>query len=789
MKKISIIFIFQFLFVYSYSQELFSIKGILKCDTVFVKNTTIKLFKDTVPIQATIANENGFFIFEKVEKGIYIVNVISLFYEPVYINVNLLNNSDLGIIKLKESAIMLNEVVIAEKIEPIVLTNDGVVLNVANTLLMNKDNAFDLLNYAPVTFIASDNSQFESGRLEILINGKQVNIPADKQDQFLKSIPAQNIEKIEIVDKPDASIAGNQYGKINIILNQDKGFSGYIEAKLMYYKKFFQSYNGSLFYNSDKLQLYSSFNLDIRQFLFEETGIENRNGLIVDKKSNQSTDCRTPNFIFGTDYQINNKSSIGLLYSLYYENNKQIKSSDKYIFSSDYLENDSLICKESNHNSKDILQTLTLNYLHTTDSLGSNFSTSVDYAPDIKNGNNFYNFSFWQSANDTSPIKIIDYKYKMPYKNSVLSYNARYNHNFKNYSSLNFGTKLIYTNYNNGWDAFNLLNEYYIFDENESKKIIFNEYLAALFSDYKFQYKKSSFSISVRGEYNFNKYKNNNDDDFSTVTNWTILPTFLHNITINSNNRIYYYLTQKIYRPNFYYYMESSRYDPISQNYGNSKLKPQNQYAAALGYILKNKYSFTLQAVKNDNLFLKLPKLSDNQLIYSRINGGLTHSIGLFLNLPIDIFDWWETYNNISGRFVNINFKDKNYISNSIQGSFSHSSYFYLSQKISLLLEYSYNSKSKSFFTEQSDVHNLGTGIGWRNDNFSISFAIFDILNSVATKTKYNYYDIIIGNSTNKQITSRTLWLRLSYNFSVGKKIEDKSIKESGIEEQKGRIH
>lgn len=789
MKKIIIIFILQFLFVYSYSQDLFSIKGTLKCDTTFVKNTTVKLFKDSIPIRATITNENGIFIFEKLEKGSYKVEAISVFYEPVSINVNLFNNSDLGIIKISELSILLNEVEIKAGEEPVILTDEGVVLNVAGTVLRDKGNVLDLLNFAPVTFIAANASQFESGGLEILVNGKKLNIPVGQQDNFLKSIPSQNIVRIEITDKPDASVAGNQYGKINIIMKQNKGLSGDLEAKSGYHKTFTQNITGSLFYNSEKIRLYSLLDIDIRKWLSEESGIENRNDLAVDKSSEISSDCRTSNFILGADYQINKKSSIGFLYSIYHENNKEIKSIDKYIFSADYLVNDSLICKEENSNSKYILQTFTLNYYLTTDSLGSNFSTSVDFAPTIQNGYSLYDYSFWKSSNDTIPIQIINNKYEIIYKNNILSYSARYDHNFKNSSSLNFGTKLSYTDYNNGWDAFKLINQDYNYDGNNSKKITFNENIAALFSGYKFQYRKSYFSISIRGEYNLNKYKNNNDD-LSTVANWVILPTFLHNITINDENKIYYYFTEKIYRPNFNYYMESSVFDPISQTYGNSKLEPQNQYVFALGYVLKNKYSFTLQALRNDNLFLNLPEISENQLIYNRINGGLIHSAGLFLNVPINIFEWWETNTNISGRFININFKEKNYNLNSLQGNFSHTSTFILPKGISLFFDYSYRSKSKSFFVEQSGVHDLGAGVGWRiNNKFWFGFSVSDILNSTATHTNYNYYDVVYGNTTVKEITSRVFWLRLSYSFSVGKEIEDFSTRESGIEEQKGRIH
>ncbi|MDR3046838.1 MAG: TonB-dependent receptor family protein, partial [Bacteroidales bacterium] len=770
MKKLFILSTFQLFFVLSFAQGQFTINGLLKSDTVSVKNAVVKLYQDSVTFAATLSNEQGAFVFENIPQGKYQLQIIPLLYEQILNEIDLTGNYDCGTVQLKQSALLLNEIEIRAEIAPVVMQPNGVTLNVGNTPLADFGSASDLLDYAPVIFVKDNVSQFANGGLQILINGKSVNLTPEQQDNFLKSISARNIEKIEIIDKPDASLEANKYGIVNITLKQTKGFSGDLEAKLMYHKTFFQSYEASFFFNSEKIRLYAILNCDIRTFLFEDKGFENRGFLQIRKKNNSASGATTPTATLGGDYQINEKSSLGFLYSFYWEHQNKSKILDTYTITGENLTADSLINRESNEKHDYFLHTFTLMYYRKTDTLGSSFTTSIDFAPDKQDGQTAFNYSFWRDEAAAIPTQIIDYKQQDYSSNYITSFNAKYNKVFKNRSVFNVGGKFEYTRWHNGWNILNLFNDDYVLDKNSSKNLIFNEFIIALFSGYNFSYKKSYFSISVRYEHNINKYKNN-DANYSTAQNWYILPTFLHNITINANNRIYYYFTEKIYRPSYFSYMESAAYNPINQTFGNSKLKPQNQYAFVLGYILRNKYMAALQLIRNENLFLQIPQITDNTLIYNTINGGNSNSIALIVNAPVNIFKWWETSTNFSLSFINRNFKNNSdkYIYNNWQGNISHSSTFRLPKRFFINLGYSYTSKTKTFFYEQADIHKLDAGVGWRiNDNFIVNFSVLDILNSVATNTTYNYFDKITGYNNHNQITSRTFWFRIAYSFSVG---------------------
>jgi hypothetical protein len=220
MKKLFIFSVFQIIFLFSFAQGHYNISGTLKDDTITVKNTVVKLWSDSVLMATAISNEQGNFVFENILQGKYQLQVVSFFYDPFLEEINLINNYDFGVILLKKLASLLHEIEIEADVEPIIMLPNGVMLNVEDTPLKDFGSALDLLNYAPVAFV-NNTSQFEDGGLQILINGKPVNIPPDQQDGFLKSISARNIEKIEIIDKPDASLEANKYGVVNITLKQN----------------------------------------------------------------------------------------------------------------------------------------------------------------------------------------------------------------------------------------------------------------------------------------------------------------------------------------------------------------------------------------------------------------------------------------------------------------------------------------------------------------------------------------------------------------------------------------
>ena len=101
--------------------------------------------------------------------------------------------------------------------------SDRLVFDVAASPIAKGNNAFDLLKETPLVSSTDDKNIKISGKSNavIFINGRKSNMNADALESFLKSMPAENIAKIEVITVP-----GSEYhvessdGIINIILKK-----------------------------------------------------------------------------------------------------------------------------------------------------------------------------------------------------------------------------------------------------------------------------------------------------------------------------------------------------------------------------------------------------------------------------------------------------------------------------------------------------------------------------------------------------------------------------------------
>lgn len=120
---------------------------------------------------------------------------------------------NLGIITLKEDAIALSEVVVTGKEVAQKSTVEHTTINASANMASSKGTAIDVLRSASSVSISNDEIAIRGNKnILVLMDG----VPTTASD--LSTIPAANIQSIEVVTNPDASHdAGGTGGIINII--------------------------------------------------------------------------------------------------------------------------------------------------------------------------------------------------------------------------------------------------------------------------------------------------------------------------------------------------------------------------------------------------------------------------------------------------------------------------------------------------------------------------------------------------------------------------------------------
>lgn len=200
--------------------------------------------KDAVtkqPVKTTLTKDNGTFEFVNLSNKTYTITLIYISYRTKTIDVPAFKQdggtTDLGKIILSPSSGQLKEVSINEAKPLIKQEVDRIAYDVQADPEIKAQSVLDMIRKVPLLSVdANDNIKLKgNGNYKILINGKESALMAKSPSDVLKSMPATNIEKIEVITTPPAKYdAEGLTGIINIITkkNADQGYNGSVNGRV-----------------------------------------------------------------------------------------------------------------------------------------------------------------------------------------------------------------------------------------------------------------------------------------------------------------------------------------------------------------------------------------------------------------------------------------------------------------------------------------------------------------------------------------------------------------------------
>ena len=272
--------------------------------------------KDSL-VGGMLTKSNGDFSFEDVEAGDSLKIVITAIgYDSLeqIIEVKADNRSrkfekDLGNIALKTKTQELGNVTVVSNRPALELGIDRKVYNVSKSLVSTGSTGIDVIRNIPSVSVDIDgNITLRNSPPQIFIDGRPTILTLDQ-------IPADNIEKVELITNPSAKFdAASAGGIINIVLKKNKrvGLNGILTASAGAPKVAGGNLNLNLRQGKFNFFLTGAFN----QFggkAKTETNRENKSDGIVDDYFNQvSSNDRLRRFQsirFGADYFIDNRNT------------------------------------------------------------------------------------------------------------------------------------------------------------------------------------------------------------------------------------------------------------------------------------------------------------------------------------------------------------------------------------------------------------------------------------------------------------------------------------------------
>jgi len=232
MKQFSLILVF-FLsvntvyFSSAQTKEPAAIKGVIvdsvKNEPVAYVTISLQDASTGKQLKSTITKDDGSFEIYAIHSGNYKLVIGSIGYQNKIIN-PVKTAAYLGRIKLKATANQLTEVAVKANRAVIRQEVDRISYDVQSDAESKVLTVLDMLRKVPMVSVdASDNIKLKgTGNYKILINGKESSLVANNPADVFKSMPASNIQKIEVITTPPAKYdAEGLAGIINIITKKD----------------------------------------------------------------------------------------------------------------------------------------------------------------------------------------------------------------------------------------------------------------------------------------------------------------------------------------------------------------------------------------------------------------------------------------------------------------------------------------------------------------------------------------------------------------------------------------
>ena len=283
-------------------------------------SVTAMHFKDST-FTGILTDSKGFFSLEVSKPGKYKIQIKFLGYQTKTIDNVILNPSnmeiDLGKIKLTSNEIQQDTVIITGDQSLFEIGIDKKVFNVSKTPLAEGGNAVNILQTIPSVTVDVDNNIKLRGseNVLVLIDGKPSSLSNNGRTLLLEQIPANMIERVEVITNPSVKYDPEGVsGIINIVTkkNEMQLWFASVTASLATNSK----YNAGFLFSFKKKLWSFGLNYNFQENLFWTAGSLNRNNIYADtafylrQSTHGSQWNRSHSLRLNVDYNLSPKSSL-----------------------------------------------------------------------------------------------------------------------------------------------------------------------------------------------------------------------------------------------------------------------------------------------------------------------------------------------------------------------------------------------------------------------------------------------------------------------------------------------
>ncbi|MCC7299332.1 MAG: TonB-dependent receptor [Bacteroidia bacterium] len=612
-------------------------------------------------IDGGLTDSTGKIMFMLRQPGSYYLGVTAVGYGDFKSQKLVLSDSvrflNLGMIQLSAQISAINGATVSADKPLIENKVDKLIYNASQDIISKGGSATDLLRKVPMVEVDMDGNVSVRGsqNIRVLINGKPSGIVSASIKDALRTIPSDQIERVEVITNPSAKYdAEGTAGIINIVLKASKlkGTSGNIHAgggnRSGHLGAGISVQNGKTGYNfrlggfywrnvgegvTDRSNTYSGINYQLLQ------------------TSNNRTFGGGPHASIGLDHEFNKYSSMSVSATLR-GNWNSTKSDWETRSGIASLPLPLLYGRNTNNFNLTLGYDVTADYRKTFKKEGREWGLSAQY-----NGNS-QNTDY--SANQTDSFLIEQYKEKSNNLglNNEITLQTDFTEPISKKLLMESGVKGILRKVTStySFDSFNFANKEYSSITARSNSFFYNQNVYGGYSQFTWQI-NSKYSARVGGRYEFTTYnggRNDSNTEFTGQPYGNFIPFFNVNRSFGYTGFLRFNYTQRLQRPSLFYLNPYTNFsDPRNLTTGNPYLRAEvaNNFELSAGkYTQKGGGSMNVYHRRVNNA-IETMRTVDSMGVYQTTYGnvGSNRTTGMDLNLNLKGKMWMLSFNGSVG--------------------------------------------------------------------------------------------------------------------------------------------
>lgn len=597
-----LIIIFSFLFSISYAQV---IQGrIIDEEENPIEYVSVRVLRieDSSVVTGAYTDLDGFFSIDKINPEVYLVRITYSSLETIDRKVDLTTKKlfDFGTIQMKmDKSIDIEEVTVTGSLDVLKAGIDKKVYAVEDDLTSKGGTVNDILNNIPSISIDQDGniSLRGDGNVTILIDGRPSTLAGNGQS-LLDAIPANSIERIEVVTNPSARYdPDGTSGIINIVLkkNKLKGFNGNVSGTIgtgeLYQGNAGVSYrnklvNVSLTYSLDNYKGARNFKSE----LWREIDVDTSTLLIQDRKGKDLKASHT--LVFGTDFYLNERNVIGIAAT----GNIGRREREGNLENSLYDQDDVLFSRWNRSSfdpNKNTNVDFNLNYVNTFKEGKGEWSLNANHSYGQENEKGFYEQEYLNVDGTPSGLATLNQQLENNSTKNVTTAQTDMSYIIKKISArYELGAKAILRNddlttYSETRDT---ISGNYFGDTLANFDYSYDEAIYSLYGVFGQELGKFKYQVGVRAEYAEQTPNLISDNLIFKNDYFNVFPSAHVKYDFTKASQLSLSYSKRINRANSRQLNPFTSYaDPFNLRTGNPALKPEYIHSIDLGYALTKK--------------------------------------------------------------------------------------------------------------------------------------------------------------------------------------------------------